>query len=152
MRRKRTVPEKLSAKQLELIQLLCGGLAIEAASRKAKIARSTAFRWLQDPVFKKTLNQTKAEIFDQAIGLLKAAGLAAARELVMLLKSENENTLRLTAGAILEINFRIREEEEITSRLSRLEKIIRRNLGPGGTLFEGKGDALELPDPDGISA
>lgn len=144
MKRNRTVPEKLSPKQLELIELLCRGMTIEGAARTAKVAKSTAFRWLLDPIFKRTLNQTKTEIFDQAIGLLKAAGMTAARELVLLLKSENENTRRLTASAILDINFRIKEQEEIDVRLSALEKIIRKNLGPHGVLFQGKDDGHEV--------
>ena len=121
--------EKLTAKQLTLIRLLCEGLSIEKASKGAGVANSTARLWLAADNVRLALDTAKAEIFDAAIGELRLAARIAGRRLVALLDSENENTRRLTATAILEINFRIKEEGEIEARLTRIEKILKERKG-----------------------
>lgn len=122
-------PEKLSAKQLTLIRLLCEGLSIEKASKAAGVANSTARIWLALPSVRLALDTAKGEIFTTAIGELKTAALVAGRRLVALLDSKNENVVRLAATEILEINFRIKEETEIEVRLARIEKIIKERRG-----------------------
>jgi hypothetical protein len=143
MRRNESLPEKLSSKQLALIRLLCEGCSVEQASEKAKISRATAFRWMNEADFKRVLERTKTEIFSQAISELKIASLVSAQGLIALLGSKSENTRRLTAVQILEMNFRMREVEGIEERLSRLEKIIKRNLGPHGVLFQVQENEIE---------
>jgi transposase len=133
----------LNPKQLALIKALCGGQAIERAAKTAEVARSTAFRWMADPIFKKALEEAKTEIFTTAIGTLKTAALLASRHLVNLLGSENETTRRLTAVEILEVNFRIREAEGIEVRLSKLEKIVRSLGTRAGLSARIQGDAGE---------
>lgn len=129
------VRKKLSPKQLALIRSLCEGLPVEQAARVVRSSPATAWRWLADPEFKRVLEQTKAELFGQAINELKAAALTAARGLVKLLTSKNETTRRLTAIEVLEINFRAREAEDIEVRLTKLEKIVR-DLGIHGVLSQ----------------
>jgi len=142
MKRNRTVSRKLNPKQLALIRSLCDGYTIERAAKTAEVARSTAFRWLANPIFKKALDTAKTEIFTTAIGTLKTAALLASRHLVNLLGSQNETTRRLAAVEILEVNFRIRESEGIEIRLTRLEKIVR-GLGTRRGLAQDQGDAGE---------
>ena len=131
MKRNGTLSGKLSARQLAVIGLLIEGASIARAARSAGVGRSTIWRWLGGPDFKAALARTKAAIFDQTIGELKAATLGAGRKLVALIGSKTENTARLAATTILETGFRIREEEEIDARLTRLEKIVKQNLRAG---------------------
>jgi len=134
MRRNGTVLEKLSARQLTMVELLIAGQPVQRAARIVGVGRTTAFRWLRDPDFKTAMAGAKATIFNRAIMELKTATLSAGRKLIGLIGSKSENTARLAATTILEVGFRIKEEEEIDRRLTALEKIVKQNSGAGGDI------------------
>jgi len=122
----------LTAKQMDLISRIAAGSSIERAAKAAGVSHASAFRWLADPDFKAALDRSKAAIFDKAISELRINGLKAAAVLVSLMKSKNETTRRLSAATILEINFRVKEEDEIGRRLDRLERLVEKNADLGG--------------------
>ena len=129
-------PRKLTTRQLAFLRLLIEGRSIQAAARAVKSSRTTCYRWMRQDEFKHSLSIAKGEVFAAAIVELKVAALAASRKLVSLVDSKSENTARLTAVEILEANFRIVETENLDARLTKLEKTIKRHLGPRGMLSQ----------------
>jgi type II secretory pathway component PulF len=104
-----------------LLALACGA-TVEKAAEKAGLARSTAYRRLADPVFKKRLDDVRSEMVQRSMGMLTAAGLEAVKTLVALQDREQPAAARLGAArAILEYGARLREEADLTKRVEALE-------------------------------
>ena len=121
------IPGKLSQRQLALIFYLCRGASVLDGARSAGVAPSTARRWLADAAFQDVFASSKTKIFDEALGQLRTSALVAAQGLINLLGSKNESVRRLTASMILDLNFKIRDSENLEARIAALEAIVKAN-------------------------
>lgn len=105
-----------------LIAALATGMTIAAASKQAGVSEMTAYRRLNDPEFKRALEDAKREALERATSALGAASTAAVGALIGLLSS-NAPTARLGAArAILELAPKWRESLDLEARLSALEE------------------------------
>ena len=93
---------------------------IEAA-RAADVSESTVYRRLRTPDFRKSISDARAEMVAQAVGRLSAASVEAADTLRALLSSEMDFARLAAARSILELGSRLREHEDLVSRIERLE-------------------------------
>jgi len=118
-----TQPE-LTARQEKLLTLLAASPNIQAASKTAGIGRSTAHRWLNDPVFRKELTIRRNTIMEETLGSLKSYTVKASEQLIKLLDSENEWVRRQTCKDILGYALKVREIENVEERLDVIEKAL----------------------------
>ena len=110
-----------------LLGLACGA-TVEAAARQAGVSLSTAHRRLQDPDFRRRLDDLRADMLRRTAGMLAAAAGEAVKTLLALQKDTVQAAVRLGAArAILEVGLRVREAADFERRLGELE---RRAEGP----------------------
>ena len=116
------VPDGLTARQEKLLSTLVGNPNIQAASKAAGVGRSTAHRWLQEPVFRAELTRQRNAMMEETLGSLKSYTAKATEQLINLLDSENEWVRRQTCKDILGYAFKVREIENVEERLDAIEK------------------------------
>lgn len=105
-----------------LLALACGG-TIESAARKAGVSPRTAHRRLDDPRFRKRLNQMRAELVERAMGMLTGAALEAVKTLVELQNVAQPAAVRLGAArSILEYGLKLRDAADMAERITALEE------------------------------
>ena len=105
-----------------LLNALACGATVDVAADKAAISRRTAYRWLQEPVFKRRLTDLKADTVRRAADMLTAANLEAVKTLLDLLKPTAPYYARLGAArSIIELGTRLRENNDFAQRLAALE-------------------------------
>jgi hypothetical protein len=111
------------ADQVLLVALACGA-TIEAASQKAGLSQATVYRRLQDPEFRKRIQQAQSDMVKRASGALTAAGMEAIKTLLSLLQSSSTPAAaRLGAArAVLELGNKLRDNVDFEERLRALEK------------------------------
>lgn len=120
--------KKLSPKQKNAIPHILNTSSLEEAAKKSKVSRMTLKRWMDQPHFKKIINTRRDEIFQEAMTLLKGASKDAVLKLMVLLKSKNPNTARLSAIALLKYSVRADEQMDILERIEKLEEFIENRL------------------------
>jgi len=115
---------ELTARQRHAIPLILESQTIEAAARAAGISKTTLYEWMKQDPFRLELESSRAALFKEGMDALKGAAGKAARKLVELLDSRNENTRRLTAREILTLGMKINEIQELERRVEQLEEIL----------------------------
>ena len=118
--------KKLTARQLQYLAALLQNPSQEAAGRSCNVPKSTYQRWLQDPVFSQRLEAARQSVFAEALQTVRAGALAAAGELIELLKSKDPTLRRLAADSVLRNAFKSWELLELEARLQRLEDAVGR--------------------------
>jgi hypothetical protein len=110
-------------KDHRLLMALACGATIENAAQQVGVSASTVYRRLEDPEFKKSLQDIKADMVRRTAGALTAAGAEAVRTLLELMKVANPPPTRLGASrSVLEIGMKAREFAELEERLTLLEQ------------------------------
>src|SRR5262245_54699137 len=105
-----------------LLRALACGATIESAARSAGISESTAYRRLNEPAFRRRLQDLRADMVQRTAGALTAAAQEAVRTLLALQKDDQPAPVRLGAArAVLEIGVKLREAAELEGRLAALE-------------------------------
>jgi hypothetical protein len=104
-----------------LLALACGSNA-EQAARAVGVSKSTVFRRLSDPEFRRRLAALRADMVDRASGMLTAAGMEAVKTLLSLLQPLVPAPVRLGAAkAVLEVGAELRTVVDLEQRLAALE-------------------------------
>jgi len=111
----------LSAKQLKGIAAILEESSMERAAQRAGVNRSTLWRWLEIPAFRKELESLQRAAFSGALAQLQGAARLAVERLIEALDSKNAIERRLAASEILELCFKGKEIGEFAERLSELE-------------------------------
>jgi len=115
---------ELKAKQLRVIMAIIEAGSMDGAARQAGVGKTALYEWMKQKPFRKRLEEARAEVFNEGLGVIKAGTSKAARKLIELLDSRDENTRRLTAQEILALSLKIAETQELEKRLERLEEIL----------------------------
>jgi hypothetical protein len=121
--------ERLTDRQKSAIPHLVGVRSLEEGRKKAKIAKSTLYAWLRDPVFKDELTKTRNEVARDALDSLKVSMTKAVDRLVYLLDSKKEHIAKGAAEKVIEYGIRALELEEFEERLQAIEKAVFANRG-----------------------
>ena len=101
-----------------LIVALASGTTREAAG----VGVATVYRRLEDPGFRRQVDEARAEMIARAVGQLADASAAAVHTLRTLLEFGYPPAVRLGAArSILEIGTKLREAEELERRIAALE-------------------------------
>jgi hypothetical protein len=110
-----------------LVAALAAGGTVEAAAKSADVSVATAHRRLNDPAFRRRVDEARADAVSRAVARLSATSTLAADTLRELLKARSETVRLGAARAILELGSRLREQEDLAERIAELE----RSLGVG---------------------
>jgi hypothetical protein len=90
--------------------------------KKAKVNRSTFYKWLKVSAFKEELDRKRDEIADEAFGVLSQSLTKAVETLVALLDNKDDRLKRLTAKDIIDFMIRHKEIEDLDKRLTAIEQ------------------------------
>ena len=104
--------------------LACGG-TVESAAQRAGLSERSVYRRLENPQFKRMLQDFRAELMKRTAGVLSAASLEAVKTLHALMDRNCSAATRLGAArSVLELNLRMRNVLEIEERLLEVEKLV----------------------------
>ena len=105
-----------------LVAALAAGKTKQEAARLVGVGERTVYRRLEDPRFRRRVNEARAELVSRAVGSLADASAAAVTTLRALLGA-NSGSVRLGAcRAILDLGLKLREAEELERRIRALEE------------------------------
>lgn len=116
--------KKLTNRQLFAISHIINSISLEEASQKAKVSRSTLYKWLKDGNFKMELKRQRDEIVKDALDRLKSAITKAVEELIKLTDAQREEVRRLACNDIIAHVLKSIEIEDIEQRLDKVERIV----------------------------
>jgi len=115
---------KLSQRQLKAIPIFLESNSLIEVCKRANIGTSTYYRWMANPRFKEALQEARGNLYDASFEKLKLSFQKAADTLISLLENPQVWVKLRASERILETCFRLKELEEIESRLSSLERVI----------------------------
>ena len=113
---------KLSRRQLRAIPFLVSSPTYTQGCEKAKINKTTLYKWLKAPDFKAELDRQRDEIAAEAFGVLAQSLTRAVETLVGLLDNKDDRIKRLTAKDVIDFIIRHQENEDLDKRLTEVEK------------------------------
>ena len=113
---------KLTARQLKAIPHIVSSPTYTKGCKKAKINKTTLYKWLKEPEFKAELDRQRDEIAAEAFGVLTQGLTRAAETLVNLLDNKDDRLKRLTAKDVIDFIIRHKENEDLDERLKEVEK------------------------------
>jgi hypothetical protein len=116
---------RLSARQNRLIAALVANPDMQAACLSARVSRTTAYRWIKEPVFADALKLERGRVLDEALSRVKSHVTEAVDVLAALLANEDASTRRLACNDILRHAIKAKEMEDIQERLDVLERVLR---------------------------
>jgi len=115
---------KLTARQLKAIPHIVGSPTYTEGCKKAKINKTTLYKWLKEPEFKAELDRQRDEIAAEAFGVLSQCLTKAVETLTGLLDNKDDRLKRLTAKDIIDFIIRHKENEDLDKRLTEIEKLL----------------------------
>ena len=113
---------KLTARQLKAIPFIVSSPTYTEGMQKAKVNRSTFYKWLKDLEFKTELDRQRDEVASEAFGILSQSLTKAVETLVGLLDNKDDRLKRLTAKDIIDFIIRHNEFEDVDKRLTAIEQ------------------------------
>jgi hypothetical protein len=115
---------KLSRRQLKAIPFLIGSPTYTQGCEKAKINKTTLYKWLKNPEFRTELDRQRSEIVEAAFGMIAQNIEKAVSTLVGLLDTGDDRVKRLTANDIIGHFLKHKELRELEERIERIEERI----------------------------
>ena len=113
---------KLSRRQLKAIPFLVGSPTYTQGCEKAKINKTTLYKWLKNPEFKTELDRQRSEIVEAAFGMIAQNIEKAISTLVGLLDTGDDRVKRLTANDIIGHFLKNKELRDLEERIGRIEE------------------------------
>ncbi len=115
---------KLTARQLKAIPHIVSSPTYTDGCKKAKINKTTFYKWLKEPEFKAELDRQRDEIAAEAFGVLSQSLTQAVEALVGLLDNKDDRLKRLAAKDVIDFIIRHKENEDLDERLKEVEKLL----------------------------
>lgn len=113
---------QLTERQLKAIPFIVSSSTYTKGCKKAKINKTTLYKWLKQPEFKTELDRQRDEITAEAFGVLSQSLTKAVETLVCLLDNKDDRLKRLTAKDVIDFIIRHKENEDLDRRLTEIEK------------------------------
>ena len=113
---------KLTPRQLKAIPFIVSSPTYTEGMQKAKVNRSTFYKWLKEPEFKAELDRQRNEVAAEAFGVLSQSLTKAIETLVGLLDHKDDRLKRLTAKDIIEHFLKHKELRELEERIDAIEQ------------------------------
>jgi hypothetical protein len=115
---------KLTDRQLKAIPHIVSSPTYTKGCKKAKINKTTLYKWLKEPEFKAELDRQREEVAAEAFGVLSQSSTKAVETLVGLLDNKDDRLKRLTAKDVIDFIVRHKENEDLDKRLTEVEKLL----------------------------
>ena len=115
---------KLTDRQLKAIPHKVSSPTYTEGCKKAKINKTTLYKWLKEPEFKAELDRQRDEIAAEAFGVLSQSLTQAVEALAGLLDNKDDRLKRLAAKDIIDFIIRHKENEDLDKRLKEVEKLL----------------------------
>jgi len=113
---------KLTDRQLKAIPHIVSSPTYTEGCKKAKINKTTFYKWLKNPEFKAELDRQRNEVAAEALGVLSQSLTKAVETLVGLLDNKDNRLKRLTAKDVIEYIIKHKENEDLDKRLAAIEQ------------------------------
>jgi phage terminase small subunit len=128
-------PKKSSKRQLALA--IGRGVPIAKWARANKVARSTAFRWANDPKVRKAVQSCRRRVIDQAVGQMTKHSTRAAQTIAWLSDEGDSHTIRLKAArAVLSDMMKVAKFSGLEERMTEIEdKLDKRDAAIAGNVW-----------------
>ena len=123
---------EISAKQQKLITLLLTERTIDAACKKANVAVTTYWRWMQDAEFLVEYRSARRGILENTVAKLQSLAFAAIDTLERNLNCENPAVEIRSASIVLEQSIKGLEILDVEGRLEILESVVKRSEEQNG--------------------
>jgi hypothetical protein len=105
-----------------LLAALAAGASYVDAAKQAGVHERTVRRRMDDPDFRRQVDQLRGEVVARAVAMLSSASVEAVETLRRLLGSEMDFARLAAARSILELGAKYREAEDLAVRLEVLEQ------------------------------
>jgi len=115
---------KLTERQLKAIPHIVSSPTYTEGCKKAKINKTTLYKWLKIPEFKAELDRQRDEVVAEAFGVLSQGLTKAVETLVGLLDIKDDRLKRLAAKDVIDFIIRHKEKEDLDERLTGIEKLL----------------------------
>ena len=112
---------KLTDRQIKAIPHIVACPTYTKGCKRAKINKTTLYKWLKEPEFKAELDRQRDEVAAEAFGVLSQGLTKAVETLVGLLDNKDDKLRRLTAKDIIDFAIRHKENEDLDKRLTEVE-------------------------------
>jgi len=113
---------KLTDRQVKAIPHIVACPTYTEGCEKAKINKTTLYKWLKEPEFKAELDRQRDEVAAEAFGVLSQGLTKVVETLVGLLDNKDDRVKRLTAKDIIDFAIRHKDNEDLDKRLTEVEK------------------------------
>ncbi len=115
----------LTERQIKVIPKIVASHTYSEGCRKARINRTTLYKWLHDPAFKAEMDRRRDQITQEGFSLLAQSLTRAVEVLTGLLGNKDKRLARLAAKDVVEHFVRCKEMQELDSRLAAIEEHLR---------------------------
>ncbi len=115
-------------RQARALPLLLSGRTVEEGCKHAGISKQTFYNWMKIEAFRSEYRRNQSSFVALALETLKGNAMEAAEKLIGMISSEEGALLRSVCKDVIDFNLKIRELDEIETRLEKLEKYV----GKGG--------------------
>ncbi len=112
---------KLTDRQRKAIPFIVSSPTYTEGCKKAKVNKTTLYKWLKEPEFKAELDRQRDEIAAEAFGVLSQSLTKAVEVLVGLLDNKDDRLKRLAAKDVFDFIIRHKENEDLNERLTEIE-------------------------------
>jgi hypothetical protein len=113
---------ELTDRQLKAIPHIVSSSTYAEGCEKAKINKTTLYKWLKEPEFKAEIDRQRDELAAEVFGVLSQSLTQAVETLVSLLDNKDDRLKRLTAKDIIDFIIRHKEVEDLDKRLAAVEQ------------------------------
>jgi hypothetical protein len=121
----RTEKNSLTPRQRMIIPHILSEPTLEAARRKGQVGKALFYRWMKEPAFQAELETQRQLLISEALARLKSSIGEAIDVLLNLMRVAQAEGVRLSAAReILSFYLKNKEMQELSSRLSEVEKIV----------------------------
>jgi len=113
---------KLTDRQFKVIPHIVSSPTYTEGCKKAKINKTTFYKWLKQPEFKAELDRQRDEVVAEAFKVLSQNLTKAVETLAGLLDNKNDRLKRLAAKDVIDFVVRHKEYEDLDKRLTAIEQ------------------------------
>lgn len=118
--------KRLSRRKLDFIDAYINSENITNISKKLNLSRQTLYNYLKDDEVKKEIKKRKEEMINESALLVQKQLKNGAEELIKIFKDkQNSPQIKINAiNSLYSIHFRLREQQDIISRIDHIEEIL----------------------------
>ncbi|NQV32555.1 MAG: hypothetical protein HQ515_07675 [Phycisphaeraceae bacterium] len=112
----------LTGRQIKALPFIVASSTYTAGCKKAKVDRTSFYRWLDEPAFKQELERQQKAVSDQALGMMAQNVTAAVERLARLINDSDKRLARLACKDMLELRLKYVELNDLEERFAAVEE------------------------------